>query len=209
MTHLTILLAAVMLSTHPVWAVDFNNDGKVDYPDFVLFASTFGSAQGDAVFDARFDLDKSGEVDFADFVAFAEVFGNEVSAAKIGDTKDRKAARIEALETAAKEARAAGDYAQAVLAYQSLLALDGGDRIRARGSRQLGSVYLEMGDIELASQQFKHVLGSFGSTEDKQIRSQVLWCSILMGDIKLAQGDQNSSALYFEYARTYFPKFAE
>ena len=138
MTHPTILLAAVILSTHPVWAVDFNNDGKVDYPDFVLFASTFGSVEGDAVFDARFDLDKSGEVDFADFVAFAEAFEVEVSAAKIGDTKDWKAAKIEALETAAKEARATGDYAQAVLAYQSLLALDGGDRVRARGSKASG-----------------------------------------------------------------------
>ena len=95
-------------------------------------------------------------------------------------------ARIEALETAAKEARAAGNYAQAVLAYQSLLALNGGERVRARGTRELGSVYMEMGDIELAAQQFKQVLRTFVSAEDKQIRSQVLWCSILMGDIKLA-----------------------
>ncbi len=79
MTHLTILLTAVILSTQPAWASDFNKDGKVDYTDFVLFASKFGSTQGDALFDARFDLDKNGEVDFEDFVAFAEVFGNEVS----------------------------------------------------------------------------------------------------------------------------------
>ena len=43
-----------------------------------MFAAKFGLSQGDADYDARFDLDGSGEVGFGDFVAFAGLFGKTV-----------------------------------------------------------------------------------------------------------------------------------
>ena len=59
-------------------AADFDGSGKVDFQDFVLFARSFGSSQGDAGYDPRFDLDGSGRVNFSDFVTFARVFGKSV-----------------------------------------------------------------------------------------------------------------------------------
>ncbi len=50
-------------------SADFNNDGRVNFTDFVLFARAFGSAE------AAFDLDGDGRVRFADFVLFARAFG--------------------------------------------------------------------------------------------------------------------------------------
>ena len=53
---------------NPLYA-DFDDDGRVDFQDFLLFAEAFGSV------DLRFDLDQSGRIDFADFLAFARIFG--------------------------------------------------------------------------------------------------------------------------------------
>ena len=57
---------------------DFDGDGTVGFSDFLAFASAFGSQQGDATFDARFDLDGDGSVGFGDFLAFAADFGSTV-----------------------------------------------------------------------------------------------------------------------------------
>ena len=54
---------------------DFNGDGAVGFADFVLFAQHFGLRQGDAGFDARYDLDEDGAIAFSDFVEFAGAFG--------------------------------------------------------------------------------------------------------------------------------------
>ena len=54
---------------------DFDDNGKVDFTDFVRFAAEFGYSHGDAGYDARFDLDGDGEVGFSDFVIFAKAFG--------------------------------------------------------------------------------------------------------------------------------------
>jgi hypothetical protein len=48
---------------------DFNEDAKVDFDDFFLFASVFGTSS------AQFDLDGDGNVGFTDFFIFAEAFG--------------------------------------------------------------------------------------------------------------------------------------
>lgn len=55
---------------------DFNGDGQVGFPDFLLFASAFGAENPDP----RFDLDNDGKVDFSDFLVFAGVFGKTVGA---------------------------------------------------------------------------------------------------------------------------------
>ena len=52
----------------PDGAADFNDDGAVDFADFILFAQAYGSA------DARFDLDGNGTVGFGDFISFVSAF---------------------------------------------------------------------------------------------------------------------------------------
>ena len=58
---------------------DFDGDGHVGFTDFVLFASRFGSARGDGIYDAKYDLDIDNAIGFSDFVIFARDFGKEVS----------------------------------------------------------------------------------------------------------------------------------
>ena len=53
---------------------DFNDDGKIDFDDFFLFADAFNSS------DARFDLDSDGTVDFDDFFLLADFFGQSTRA---------------------------------------------------------------------------------------------------------------------------------
>ena len=52
---------------------DFTGDGKVDFADFVDFASVYGKPADPDI--ARFDLDGDGTVGFGDFIAFASAFG--------------------------------------------------------------------------------------------------------------------------------------
>lgn len=54
---------------------DFNEDGTVDFADFILFATHYGQSNAQIDFDVRFDLDGDGRVDFADFLVFAAAFG--------------------------------------------------------------------------------------------------------------------------------------
>ncbi|MBT3601503.1 MAG: T9SS type A sorting domain-containing protein [Candidatus Latescibacteria bacterium] len=61
------------VSTTP--SSDFNGDGEVGFPDFIMFAQAFGATTGDAKYDARFDLDSSGDIGFSDFITFAQAFG--------------------------------------------------------------------------------------------------------------------------------------
>lgn len=58
---------------------DFNGDGEVGFPDFIMFAQAFGATSGDAKYDARFDLDSSGDIGFSDFITFAQAFGKPAS----------------------------------------------------------------------------------------------------------------------------------
>ena len=60
-------------------AADFDGDGTVGFPDFLLFVAQFGSSQGDAGYDARFDLDGDGMIGFSDFLIFVNAFGEKTS----------------------------------------------------------------------------------------------------------------------------------
>ncbi len=57
---------------------DFDENGIVDLPDFLLFASKFGSKQGDETYEDRYDLDGDGAIAFSDFLIFASNFGKTV-----------------------------------------------------------------------------------------------------------------------------------
>ena len=54
---------------------DFNENGRVDFGDFLQFAANFGKHSPDPGFDSRFDLNENGSVDFPDFLIFAANFG--------------------------------------------------------------------------------------------------------------------------------------
>ena len=54
---------------------DFDQNGAVDFPDFLLFVGKFGSKQGDERYEDRFDLDGNGAIDFPDFLIFVNGFG--------------------------------------------------------------------------------------------------------------------------------------
>ena len=49
----------------------------VGFPDFLRFAAQFGLSQGDAGYDARYDLDGDGAIGFGDFLIFANAFGKD------------------------------------------------------------------------------------------------------------------------------------
>lgn len=63
-----LLLIPVAVSAHSLGA-DFDGDGVVGFPDFLLFAEAYGSNN------VRFDLNDDGQVDFNDFLLFAGDFG--------------------------------------------------------------------------------------------------------------------------------------
>jgi YVTN family beta-propeller protein len=56
-------------------AADFDGSGRVDFPDFLIFAGGFGKSTSDIGFDARLDFSGNGTVDFPDFLVFAQAFG--------------------------------------------------------------------------------------------------------------------------------------
>ncbi|MDE2699740.1 MAG: hypothetical protein OXI23_12785 [Gemmatimonadota bacterium] len=58
---------------------DFDGNGRVGFPDFVLFAGAYGTRSGQANFDSKFDLDGDGRIGFSDFVLFANAYGKPVS----------------------------------------------------------------------------------------------------------------------------------
>ena len=55
---------------------DFDGDGQVGFPDFLMFVGKFGSKQGDDQFEDRFDLDGNGGIGFSDFLIFVSSFGD-------------------------------------------------------------------------------------------------------------------------------------
>ncbi len=76
---------------------DFDGDGTVGFSDFLAFASGFGTQQGDAGYDARFDLNGDGDVGFSDFLIFAGAFGSQVSPSGAGATVNIADANLRAV----------------------------------------------------------------------------------------------------------------
>jgi hypothetical protein len=84
----TVASGEVIQETHAVATfsaraglpADFDGSGAVDFSDFFLFADHFGQSEGDAGWDAAYDLSGNGEVDFSDFFLFADNFGREAQA---------------------------------------------------------------------------------------------------------------------------------
>lgn len=54
---------------------DFDEDGVVDFSDFLQFAGRFGTQRGDEKYETRFDMDGDGAIGLPDFLIFAGSFG--------------------------------------------------------------------------------------------------------------------------------------
>ena len=57
---------------------DFDENGVLDLPDFLLFVEHFGTSRGDEKYEDRFDLNGDGAIAFSDFLIFASNFGKTV-----------------------------------------------------------------------------------------------------------------------------------
>ena len=57
---------------------DMDRDGDVDFSDFLLFTSAFGTMEGELEYNPSADLDGDGAVVFSDFLIFASAFGKPV-----------------------------------------------------------------------------------------------------------------------------------
>ncbi|MXX12413.1 MAG: hypothetical protein F4Z86_03010 [Gemmatimonadetes bacterium] len=57
---------------------DIDGDGDVDFSDFLLFTSAFGTIEGGIGYNPAADLDGDGAVVFSDFLIFASAFGKSV-----------------------------------------------------------------------------------------------------------------------------------
>ncbi len=73
--EVAVLVSAGQKSVERKWTVsktlkgDFDNDGAVNFADFIAFAGAFGTES------PKYDLDGTGLVDFQDFLIFAAHFG--------------------------------------------------------------------------------------------------------------------------------------
>ena len=67
---------ALQVATEP--SSDFDGDGTVGMPDFLLFVDHYGTSRGDAGYDAKYDLDGNGAIGIPDFLIFVDNFGTQV-----------------------------------------------------------------------------------------------------------------------------------
>ena len=73
---ITIALLMVLLSDSQASPLpDFDGNGTVDFPDFLLFVGKFGSQRGGERYEDQFDLDGDGAIAFPDFLIFISKFG--------------------------------------------------------------------------------------------------------------------------------------
>ena len=79
-TALSLLVFAsqASASSNITHASDFDGDGMVDTPDFLLFVKVFGAKQGEGLYDALYDLDHNGIIGIPDFLIFIDDFGKTV-----------------------------------------------------------------------------------------------------------------------------------
>ena len=72
--NFTLLLSPLFSQNSNPPSSDFNGNGVVDFPDFLLFVTAFGSQAGQERYDAKYDLDGNGEIAFDDFLLFVNSF---------------------------------------------------------------------------------------------------------------------------------------
>ena len=63
-------------------SLDFDGSGIVDFPDFLMFVSAFGSEEGQDKYDSKYDLNSDGKIAFEDLLILTDNFGKSVVAQK-------------------------------------------------------------------------------------------------------------------------------
>ena len=77
--NFTFLISPLFSQNSSPPSSDFNDNGVVDLPDFLLFVSAFGYREGQTQYDAKYDLDGNGEIGLDDFLLFVDSFGKAAS----------------------------------------------------------------------------------------------------------------------------------
>ncbi len=72
-------------------SLDFDGSGIVDFPDYLMFISAFGSQEGQAKYDPKYDLNSDGKIAFEDFLILTDNFGKNVVAQKSPTSSDQNA----------------------------------------------------------------------------------------------------------------------
>ena len=72
--NLTLLFSSLFSQDSSPSSSDFDGNGVVDFSDFLLFVTAFGSRAGQDRYDAKYDLDGNGEIAFDDFLLFVHSF---------------------------------------------------------------------------------------------------------------------------------------
>ena len=75
---LAVLVCMGYASANTTPSADFDGDGVVGIPDFLLFVEQFGLSRGDGTYQAKYDLDGNGVIGIPDFLIFVDSFGKEV-----------------------------------------------------------------------------------------------------------------------------------
>ena len=75
LTWAILLTALLIQSLSAVPSPDFDENGVVDVPDFLLFVGAFGSREGQKTYEARYDLNGDGAIGIDDFLIFVSSFG--------------------------------------------------------------------------------------------------------------------------------------
>ena len=70
---------SVALQVAVVPSSDFDGSGVVDFPDFLVFVSAFGSSRSDEKYETKYDLNDDGKIAFDDFLIFVNSFGKAVN----------------------------------------------------------------------------------------------------------------------------------
>ena len=91
-----------------VLTLDFNEDGVVNFIDFLAFVGHFGTRRGDGKYEAKYDLDSDDAIGFGDFLIFSSSFGTETGGGREETQVTIPDANLRvAIETALGKARGA------------------------------------------------------------------------------------------------------
>ena len=75
---LSVALQSAVTSVASMPSPDFDGNGTVDIPDFLLFLDVFGLKVGQEEYEAKYDLDGNEVIGIPDFLIFVDNFGKEV-----------------------------------------------------------------------------------------------------------------------------------
>ena len=210
-------LASALFLLLPIgilWAnlpADFDNDGDVDFSDFVTFASRYGANRGDEHYDETYDINRDGAIDVKDYAEFAAEFGNNIHADKIGPVgrvDELAPTRADTLEMEAKSLRDDGNYVQAIQKYREFVATVNDSVSKVRGLNGIGIAYVALDSLDQAAQQLTVVVEEYGGTENRKLKDQLVNSTAYLGQAYYLQGNKFLAWVYWSQIKNYLPSHA-